>query len=130
MVQRLLLVLLGAFHIANGLWMLAAPDSWYATVPGVPMTGPINHHFIYDVGMAFVASGSLLALSALPDPRMSVLAAAGALWPALHALIHIAGWFMNGFPSRSDIAFSEAIGVVGLAVLGLVLSWFRWNGET
>ena len=57
MVTRLILVLLGLIHLANGLWMLTAPEAWYAAVPGVAMTGPLNHHFIQDIGLAFLASG-------------------------------------------------------------------------
>jgi hypothetical protein len=39
--------------IANGVWMLFAPESWYYHLPaGVPDTGPFNHHFVQDIGAA------------------------------------------------------------------------------
>jgi|GEM_PF-264849 len=129
MIVRMLLLLLGIFHIVNGLFMLIAPAEWYATVPGVTLTGPFNPHFILDIGMAFVASGAGLILGARRSASASIFAVAGATWPALHALIHIDGWLMHGFPADTQIALSEAIGVVGLALLGAVLAWMRMKEE-
>jgi len=129
MITRALLILLGLFHILNGAFMLVAPGLWYTMVPGVIDTGPFNQHFVYDVGMAFVASGAMLVLGARAGRSAATLAWAGAAWPALHALIHVEGWATMGFPSDTQIAISEAIGVVGLAVLGIVLAWLRRKGE-
>lgn len=127
MIVRALLLLVGLLHMANGLYMLIAPADWYASVPGVTMTGPFNPHFVLDIGMAFVASGAGLMLGA--RPKAAMLAVAGAAWPALHALIHIDGWVMHGLPADSRIAASEAVGVVGLGALGVVLAWLRLRGE-
>ena len=129
MIVRALLILLGLFHIANGAFMLVAPSLWYTMVPGVIDTGPLNQHFIYDIGMAFVASGAMLVLGARAGRFAAALACAGATWPALHALIHVEGWVMMGLPADSHVAMSEAIGVVGLAVLGVLLAWLRVKGE-
>jgi len=129
MIVRLLLLLLGILHIVNGLFMLIAPAEWYASVPGVTATGPFNPHFILDIGMAFVASGAGLLLGARRNAYAAIFACAGATWPALHALIHIDGWLMHGFPADTQIAASEAVGVVGFAVLGVVLAWLRVKGE-
>ncbi len=130
MIVRALLLLLGLLHIANGLTMLVAPMSWYDAVPGVTATGPFNHHFILDIGMAFLTSGGLLALGARRVPSAASFAIAGATWPILHALIHVSGWFMDGFPRQPNVAVSEVIGVVMLAALGGVLAWLRLKGES
>ncbi len=129
MVVRALLVLLGLFHIINGAFMLVAPGVWYTMVPGVIDTGPLNQHFIYDIGMAFVASGAMLVLGARAGRAAATLACAGATWPALHALIHIEGWATMGFPSDTQVAIAEVVGVVALAILGVVLAWLRAKGE-
>src|SRR5205085_2912717 len=121
---------IGVFHLANGAAMLIAPMDWYETVPGVTATGPFNHHFILDVGMAFIASGGLLVLGARTGTSAAAFAAAGATWPILHALIHVTGWFTSGFPTQPRIAFSEVVGVVALAAVGGLLAWFRMKGET
>jgi hypothetical protein len=130
MTVRILLIAVGLFHIANGAFMLIAPGLWYTLVPGVIDTGPLNQHFVYDVGMAFVASGAMLVLGARAGCSAAALACAGAAWPALHALIHIEGWSTMGFPSDPHIAISETAGVVALAALGVLLAWLRQRGET
>jgi len=127
MIVRALLVLVGLANLANGLFMLLAPDQWFASVPGVPV--PFNPHFVEDIGMAYIASGAGLALGARGGRSMAVIACAGATWPVLHALIHVDGWLMHGFPSDPHVATSEAIGVVALALAGAVLAWLRLKGE-
>lgn len=125
MATRLMLLILGAFHFVNGLWMLAMPMAWYAAIPGVRDTGPLNHHFVADIGLAFLASGAGLALGALRRPWAGAMAVAGATWPALHALLHVWGWLAHGFPTAPPVIISELIGVVGIGILGAVLAWAR-----
>lgn len=129
MVTRTILLLLGLLHLANGLWMLAAPEAWYAAVPGVVMTGPINHHFIQDVGLAFMASGAGLALGFRPGLVPAALALAGATWPMLHALLHIWGWLAHGFPADMQVAMSELVGVVLVSAVGFALAWMNARKE-
>jgi len=129
MTVRVLLVLLGLFHLANGAMMLITPMEWYQSVPGVSATGPFNHHFVLDVGMAFVASGGFLILGARAGVASGAFAVAGATWPALHALIHIGGWLTMGFPVETRTMLSEAIGVVAVGALGVALAWLRAKGE-
>ena len=44
--------IIGLALTANGLVMLLAPADWYAAIPGVPQSGPFNHHFVCDIGAA------------------------------------------------------------------------------
>lgn len=125
--MRLILVIIGAFHLVNGVWMLVAPMSWYAAIPGVSMTGPINGHFVADIGLAFVASGAGLVVGARKG--LAAFALAGATWPILHALLHIWGWFVHGFPQQTDVAVSEVVGVVLVGVLGALAAYFHARKE-
>jgi len=50
--------LLAVNWLANGLWMLAAPEHWYATLPGTTDTGPYNAHLVRDFGVAFLLMGA------------------------------------------------------------------------
>jgi hypothetical protein len=124
-IVRLLLLVVGLIHVVTGVAMLVAPGVWYVVVPGVVMTGPFNAHFIYDIGMAFLASGVMLALGARGGRNAAAYACAGAVWPVLHALIHVKGWLSHGFPAETNVAISEGVGVVALAVLGALLAWLR-----
>lgn len=129
MVIRAMLLILGAFHVLNGLWMLAAPAAWYAAIPGVAETGPFNPHFITDIALAFVASGAGLILGARKAAWAGPIAVAGATWPALHALFHIWIWLSMGFPRALPVALSEVLGVVVIGALGAILAWLRINQE-
>jgi len=88
MMRRILALILGAGLAANGLFMLADPAAWYALVPGVPMTGPLNAHFVRDIGCAYLVAGA--ARAAFAAMRAAALAAGAFL--ALHALVHLVDW--------------------------------------
>ncbi len=76
--------------LANGVWMLVDPTRWYHDLPaGVPDTGPLNEHFVRDIGCAFVTVGVALGWGAL-EPRVRVPAVGlAALFYVLHALLHV-----------------------------------------
>jgi predicted anti-sigma-YlaC factor YlaD len=80
----------GAGSVANGVWMLAEPAHWYAELPaGVPDYGPLNLHFVRDIGCAFVSVGGALVWAALrPALRLPLLAVA-TLFYAGHAAVHV-----------------------------------------
>jgi hypothetical protein len=77
---------LGVALTANGQVMLADPAAWYGFVPGVPDTGPLNAHFVRDIGSAYMVAGVALAGFAL-DTRARAAAAAGTAFLVLHALV-------------------------------------------
>ncbi len=86
-------IVLGLFalsNLANGAWMLAAPAHWYHTLPAaVPDFGPLNEHFVRDIGCAFTLLGVGLGIAAvLPAWRVPALAAASGFY-LLHALVHL-----------------------------------------
>lgn len=80
----------GLGNLANGAWMLAAPAHWYATLPAaVPDFGPLNEHFVRDIGSAFTMLGTALVWGALqPAVRFPVLVLV-TLFSGLHALVHV-----------------------------------------
>ena len=80
---------LGLALAANGLLMLFDPAGWYGLVPGVPATGPLNPHFVRDIGCAYLVTGFAMAGLALNE-RARPAALAGALFLTLHAFVHVA----------------------------------------
>lgn len=123
MVFRTGLLVLGLLTLVNGLLMIVAPGTWYTLTPGVAPTGPMNPHFIRDIGLAFAASGTGLAAGARAGRTPALLALAGASWPALHALFHVTLWLTHGFPQGLAVQLTEAIGVVSL---GILATWFAY----
>jgi hypothetical protein len=57
-------------------------------VPGVPQTGPLNPHFVRDIGAAYLVAGATLVWFAI-DHAARPAAVAGAAFLAIHALIHL-----------------------------------------
>ena len=86
---RAINVLLAVGLAANGLFMLAAPTSWYEVVPGVSATGPFNPHFVRDIGCAFLVAGAGFAWNAIDRRRGWPAALAGAVFLSFHALVHL-----------------------------------------
>ena len=84
-----LAVIMGIAAVANGLFMLVAPGTWYFAVPGVTTTGPFNQHFIRDIGLIFLLMGGCFLIGA-GDPRFRVILwGAAALWLTGHASFHL-----------------------------------------
>lgn len=86
-------IVLGIFalsNLVNGAWMLAAPVHWYENLPAaVPDFGPLNEHFVRDIGCIFTLLGVGLAVGAVvPRWRVAACAAAAAFY-GLHALVHV-----------------------------------------
>lgn len=77
-------------NIANGAWMLADPPGWYAGLPAaVPDFGPLNEHFVRDLGGTFTVLGiALLWGAVVPRLRLPMLAIV-TLFYVLHALVHV-----------------------------------------
>lgn len=115
-----LAVVLGLGAIANGIFMLVAPQDWYFAVPGVPETGPFNQHFIRDIGLIFLfVGGAFLFGAARPELRVAFWAAAS-IWLAGHALFHF--WEVAvGICSASAIP-RDFPAVTLPAILGLAIT--------
>jgi uncharacterized protein YjeT (DUF2065 family) len=88
MIRRIVAWIIGLGLIANGLTMLAVPPAWYDLVPGVPQTGPLNPHFVRDIGAAYLVAGATLVWFAI-DHVARPAAVPGAAFLAIHALIHL-----------------------------------------
>jgi hypothetical protein len=94
-----ILAALAATNVANGAWMLADPAGWYHGVPAaVPHTGPLNEHFVRDIGAVFVMMGVALAWAAVSPPARVPLVAMVALFNVLHALVHVADTLHGRLP--------------------------------
>jgi hypothetical protein len=120
-----LFLLLGLLNVGNGLWMLLSPDGWYHGLPaGVPDTGPLNAHFVRDIGAAFTTIGAAFCAAAFrPAARRGVLLAA-ALFFVLHAAIHVTDLVAGRLDA--DHWLVDLPGVFLPALLLLVLALPRW----
>jgi AhpD family alkylhydroperoxidase len=117
-IWRGLTALLAAGLVLNGLFMLVGPGGWYAAVPGVSSTGPLNDHFVRDIGAAFFATGLGAAWAAWRTQRGGLLPAA--VFLGLHAAIHLVETLVVGHAHGSALAI-ELLGIHLPAVLAIAL---------
>lgn len=93
--MRLLLYLIAAYQGLNGLAMLAVPGLWYELTPGASHTGPVNIHFIRDIGLAFLAASAALVLAARAvNPAVPILIAT--VFLGGHAALHVVEMAAHG----------------------------------
>jgi hypothetical protein len=89
--MRALFWIFGILNLANGLWMLLFPESWYLRLPAaVPDTGPLNVHFVRDIGAAFTTIGIVLCVAAPNAPRRRGVLLGVTVFYVLHAVLHVA----------------------------------------
>src|SRR5262249_24395700 len=107
---------------------LADPAGWYDLVPGVPDTGPLNPHFVRDIGCAYLVSGAAFAWLAFDD-RARPAAIAGAAFLTLHALVHIADAIAGRAHAEHAAVTIAAVFVPAAIALWLALpSMPIWSG--
>lgn len=123
---RVILVLVALFTLMNGMKMLADPTGWYWSIPTVPATGPLNTHFVRDIGLAFLTSGALILIAAWRHAQAMTWAPAGIAWIGAHGCLHI--WeTMAGICSPDRFA-ADAPAVLGPALLAIIaLAMLRWR---
>jgi hypothetical protein len=81
--------ILPAILAINGAVMMLVPAWWYPRVPGVIETGPLNDHFVRDIGAAYLACAVALGWAVRDPARGLGVAIAAAAFLTLHAAIHL-----------------------------------------
>lgn len=116
----------GFLNVANGLWMLLAPASWYHGLPaGVPDTGPLNSHFVRDIGAAFLTIGVAFAVApARTAMRPGVLVFA-TIFFVLHAAIHVADLLTGHVHGRHWLIDLPGVWLPAILLLVLCLQLLR-----
>ena len=117
-----LAVVLGVGSLANGVFMLVAPEDWYFAVPGVTTTGPFNQHFVRDIGLIFLLLGGAF-LVGVGQPHLRVpLWGAASLWLSGHALFHF--WEVAVGICSASVIPRDFPAVTLPAIIGLSLTFW------
>jgi hypothetical protein len=84
------LFVLGALSLANGIAMFLVPHVWFfQLVPGVPETGPFNAHLVADSGTFFTAVGIGLLIASMDPARHVAVVIVAAVANLLHSILHL-----------------------------------------
>lgn len=120
---RIIAIGVGLMMAANGIFMFVQPATWYAAIPGVPDTGPLNDHFVRDIGLAYLVAGGALVWSEFGGTwRASLL---GCLFIALHSALHV-GETLEGH--HRDVIVNELLAVHLPAVLSIFVAFAQRAG--
>lgn len=85
-----LLNLMGASSVGNGLWMLLFAENWYNNMPvAIHDTGPLNTHFVHDIGLVYLIAGFALLWCANNLNKCLKVFLGVLLFYVGHALIHV-----------------------------------------
>jgi hypothetical protein len=118
MTVRVILMALSAFLAANGAFMLAAPMTWYYRIDSVPLSGPLNEHFVRDIGCGFLAAAAGVLLAALRRDWFVPGMLTALVFVGGHALLHVVEALAG---AGGGLSLSEQVGIYGPALLLLLL---------
>lgn len=77
-------------NLVSGMWMLISPVHWYQNFPGrIPDFGPLNEHFVRDLGCIFVLLSIISFKSVLNKEWRSFTLSVLQVWFSFHALVHL-----------------------------------------
>lgn len=119
---RMIAVTLAVMMGGNGVWMFADPSGWYTSIPGVPDTGPLNVHFVKDIGLAYLMSGIGFGWSTFGGGWKA--AALATLFITLHALLHVGETLMG---HHHDVILNELVAVHLPAVFGAWITFTQFR---
>lgn len=112
--MRFVVGALALFHIAEGLWMVFSPDTFFDLIGRY---GLENTHYVGDVGAFVLAYGIALMIAVGRPSWRAPLLGVGALWYAFHALNHLLD---------IDEARSDERGIVDTVLLMLGAGALAW----
>jgi hypothetical protein len=122
-----LVTIASLFLVANGVFMLADPKTWFFIVPGVKFTGGFNQHFIRDIGLIQMLLGVAFVVGILrPAVRLELWAAA-TIWLAAHALFHF--WEVAVGICGPSTILRDFPAVTLPAVIGFLGTVWAWRSE-
>ena len=116
-----LAVLLGVAMLANGTFMVIAPEPWYWAVPGVPDRGPFNQHFVRDIGFIYLLMGAAFIYGALYTKYRFQLWLFPAAWLVCHAVFHVWEVMVGICGPQSLVEDFAGVTLPALLAVGLIL---------
>lgn len=112
--------ILGGISLGNGLWMLISASSWFTIMPvGAEDTGPINSHFIHDVGLVYILIGIGAFWCGYKLKEAVEIHLAITLFMGGHALIHVYEILSGSLPTNHWLIDFPLVSLPALILIGL-----------
>lgn len=122
-------VLLGLAALANGAYMITAPESWYGNATGVSSRGPFNQHFVRDIGFIYGLIGAAFLYGTVKSKHRLQLWLLPTAWLVSHAAFHSLEVIVG--ISEPETLIEDFVGVTmpALTGLGLLFSSYRTRSD-
>jgi len=125
--SAVLYAVIGVGSAVNGLWMLMTPEHWFAHIPGVTDTGPLNPHLVRDFGACYLLVGAIVVGGLARGQLTRAVHFWISLFFSFHAGIH--AWEISAGHASSEHWVVDFPGiylpVLLLFVLSLPFAWQR-----
>ena len=120
-------LVVGALLLANGVFMMVAPEEWFWSVPGVAATGDYNPHLVKDVGFTYGLLALTLFVAIKVRSARFILLSIVSIWLVAHGILHVVDVATGCLPPENLIIDSP--GVFFPAVFMALMTWldFRWT---
>ena len=120
MAQRIVAWIFGGGLIGVAALMLVSPATWYENHPGVADHGPLNAHFVRDIGCANLVAGAAIVLAIVMADKSRTLLAGATAFLSLHAAIHLGEWLFGHGHSPATIGEAATVYLPVLVSVWLV----------
>jgi len=111
---------MGAVSIGNGLWMLFFAENWYFNLPaGIEDTGPLNTHFVHDIGLVYTIAGLAALYCARNISNCWYVHLGLTLFTVGHALIHVVEILLGLLPPSHWLIDLPLLFVPAVLILAL-----------
>ncbi len=121
---------MGAVNIGNGFWMLFFAENWYFNLPaGIEDTGPLNTHFVHDIGLVYciVGLGAFYCSTRINNCRAVHIGVL--LFIVGHALIHVVEISIGLLPPSHWMIDFPLLFVPALLILAITPSVLKIQTE-
>ena len=121
---------MGAVNIGNGFWMLFFAENWYFNLPaGIEDTGPLNTHFVHDIGLVYciVGIGAFYCSTRINNCRAVHIGVL--LFIVGHALIHVVEISIGLLPPSHWMIDFPLLFVPALLILAITPSVLKIQTE-
>jgi len=129
-VLRTIFLVLGIMMVTNSILMLVSSGTWFTLLPAaLEDTGPLNRHFVHDVGLAYFTFGIGILWCSRHLKQSSPIFLGVTIFTVGHAISHIGEILYGQLPITHwyidfPLVFLPAI-VLGMIALPAVWNYFQ-----
>lgn len=118
-------IVLGIALGVNALAQLVAPEPWFWAVPGVPIRGAYNPHFVRDLGLIYLAVAGGLLMGAYDVKQRLAWWFAPMFWLTGHAIFHLLEVLAGVVTTASLLEDFAGVTLPALISIALVIHAYR-----